>query len=485
MASPDSDPSLFPPSESPYLEGGYAPIQTEITARDLPVAGTLPDDLAGVFVRTGSNPRVHPIGHYHFFDGDGMLHAVHFEGGAATYRNRYVRTEGLAAEEAAGRALYTGILEPPDLRRPGGPYKDTGNTDLVFHAGQLLALWWLSGKARVIRLPDLETLGNQDWDGKLFRSISAHPKVDPRTGEMIFFDYSPRPPYLTHGVVSPAGELLHQAPIELAGPRSQHDTAITEHYTLLFDMSMRGDAKQRARGKMPLKMERDEPARIGVVPRFGTNEDVRWFEVAPFFMYHVINAWEEGEKIVLLGCRIADPVEGDPRNPRADRQVPVLGNLRLSPAFHRWTLDLATGEATEEVLDDVLTEFPRMNDARLGQRSRYSYHPRLAEAPTLLFDALIRYDLETGGSAVHEYPRGWYGGEVSFAARVGGSGAEDDGYLTTFVQEETTGRSELFVIDAAAVAAPPIARIQIPQRVPTGYHTRWVPADELPRQRGR
>ncbi len=483
MASPASDPSRFAPSESPYLEGGYTPIGHEITAHSLEVEGTLPDDLAGVFVRTGSNPRLHPIGRYHFFDGDGMLHAVHFEGGSASYRNRYVRTEGMAAEEAAGRALYTGILERPDMRRPGGPYKDTGNTDLVWHAGQLLALWWLSGKARVISLPELETLGDQEYDGKLFRSISAHPKVDPRTGEMLFFDYSPVAPYLTHGVVSAKGELVHQAPIELPGPRFQHDLAFTDRYTLLFDMSMQWDAALMRQGKMRLKMERDAPARIGVVPRLGHDADVRWFEAEPFFMYHVINAWEEGHEIVLLGCRIADPLEGDPRNARVDRPVPALGHLRIAPSFHRWTLDLRSGSVKEERLDDVLTEFPRMNDECLGQPSRYSYHPRLAPSSTILFDALVRYDLKRGAQAVHEYPRGWYGGEVSFAPGDGRSGAEDDGYLVTFVQEEATGRSELFVIDARDVAAPPLARIRIPQRVPTGYHTRWVPAPELARQR--
>jgi len=477
------DLSRFEPSKSPYLEGGYAPVDREITAGDLPVRGALPRDLEGVFVRTGSNPRLHPVGHYHFFDGDGMLHAVHFEDGRATYRNRWIRTEGLAAETAAGRPLWTGILEPPHAAHPGGPYKDTANTDLVFHAGQLLALWWLSGKARVIRLPDLETLGDQDWNGRLARTISAHPKVDPRSGEMVIFDYSPLPPFLTHGVVSPAGELVHQAAIELPGPRLQHDVAITERFTLLFDMSMRGDRRERARGRMAIRMERDEPARIGVVPRRGRDADVRWFEVEPFFMYHVVNAWEEGERVVLTGCRIADPIAGDPRN-RADAGcVPVLGNLRLAPAFHRWTLDLASGTAREEAIDDRLTEFPRANDTFLGVRSRYSYHPRLARAETLLFDALVRYDLERGTAETYEYPRGWYGGEVSFAARAGGSVAEDDGYLTTFVQEEATGRSELYVLDARDVASGPVARLAIPQRVPTGYHTRWVPAEELPRQR--
>ncbi len=108
--------------------------------------------------------------------------------------------------------------------------------------------------------------------------------------------------------------------------------------------------------RMRLKMEREAPARIGVAPRFGGNADVRWFEVAPF-MYDVVNAWEEGEKIVLLGCRIADPLEGDPHNAPTARPVPALGHLRLAPVLDRWTLDLATGEAREEAIDDVYTEF--------------------------------------------------------------------------------------------------------------------------------
>ncbi len=479
MSTIESAPSPFAPSQSPYLEGGYAPISRELVAGPLEVTGELPRDLSGIFVRTGSNPRFHPIGQYHYFDGDGMLHAVHFEDGQATYRNRWVLTEGLAADVAAGRALSTGILERPDYRRPEGPYKDTANTDLVFHAGQLMALWWLSGKARVVRLPDLETLGNQTWGGRLVRSISAHPKVDPRTGEMVIFDYSPRPPYLSFGVVSVAGELVHHAEVELPGPRLQHDIAFTERFTLLFDMSLQPDPGRRASGEMPLVMRRDCPSRIGVVPRFGGNADVRWFEVAPFFMYHTVNAWEEDDTIVLVGCRIPEPLSGE----GASHGAPLLGNLRIAPFFHRWRLDLARGEAREEVLDDVLTEFPRMNDALLGRRSRYSYHPRLAPSETFLFDALIRYDLDGGAPVIHEYPRGWYGGEVSFAARDGGTGAEDDGYLLTFVQEEASGCSELHVLDAADVAAPARARIAIPQRVPTGYHTRWVAAAEVKHQR--
>ncbi len=474
--------SLEEAERSPYLAGNYAPIDTEITAADLHVVGVLPDDLAGTFVRNGSNPKLPPKGRYHWFDGDGMIHAVELGGGRATYRNRYVRTEGLAAELAAGRPLWTGLLERPDFRNPGGPYKDTGNTDLVWFRGELLALWWLSGKARVIRLPEVATVGEETFGGTLPRCISAHPKVDPRTGEMIFFDYQPAPPYLTCGVISPEGRVVHHVAIDLPGPRFQHDIAITPRYTVLFDFSLQWDEAQLARGRSKLVFRRDRPTRFGVIPRFGSGDEVRWFEASPCFMYHTINAWEEGDEIVLIGCKTLNPLAADPSNPPARGAAPVLGHLRLEPVFHRWRFDLRTGATKEETLDDVSTEFPRMDNRALGTKSRWSYHGRFAGAESMLFDACVKYDAGNGSSKAHAYPKGWYGGETAFAPRIG-SRAEDDGYLVTFVANEASGESELYVIDARNVDREPVARVRIPQRVPTGYHTWWVAADDLAAQR--
>jgi carotenoid cleavage dioxygenase len=470
------------PESTPYLEGNYRPIDREIVARDLPVLGQLPQDLAGIFVRNGSNPRFPPKGRYHWFDGDGMLHCVELADGRATYRNRYVRTEGLEAENAAQRTLWTGLLEPPDLRNPRGPYKDTANTDLVYFRGELLALWWLSGKAHIVRLPDLETRGHETFGGTLPRCISAHPKIDPHTGEMIFFDYQPLPPYFSYGVISPQGRVVHYTPIELPGPRFHHDIAITERFSIVFDFSLQWDEALLARGKSKLVFRRDRPTRFGVLPRFGRSEDVRWFEASPCFMYHTINAWEQGSEIVLLGCKTENPLAADPANPRARGAAPLLGHLRLEPRFYRWRFDLASGATKEEVLDDTSSEFPRMDPRRLGMRSRYSYHGRFERAPVMRFDAVMKYDAERGTSRAHVYPKGWYGGETVFAPRLGSS-AEDDGYLLTFVANEASGESELYVIDAVDPERSPVARVPIPQRVPTGYHTWWVSALDLEGQR--
>jgi len=464
------------PPQSPYLKGNYAPVHSEIAAEDLKVIGEIPQDLAGTFVRNSSNPRFAPKGRYHWFDGDGMVHGVHIARGAASYRNRWVRTKAFLEEERAGEPLWTGVSERPDFSNPRGPFKDTANTDLVFHAGKLLALWWLGGEPYHVSVPDLETCGVASF-GDRMKTISAHPKVDPVTGEMILFDYKPYPPYFTHAVVDAGGSLAHVTTVDFPGPRLQHDIAITERYSLLFDMSMMWDEELLAKGKIRVRFYRDKPTRIGVLPRRGAGSEVRWFEVAPCYMYHAINAWEEGDSIVLIGCRIEHPLADDPSNPRSIREVPTIGFLRLEPRLHSWRLNLTTGAATEEPLDDVLTEFPRMDNRRLGRRSRYAYSPLIASEPTVLFDGFVKYDTDRGGSAAHRYPKGWYGGEVVFAPRAG-SKEEDDGYLVTFVVEEATGRSELHVIDARDVTRAPIARVLIPQRVPTGYHAWWVPRDE-------
>lgn len=464
-----------------YLAGNYRPVEREIVAHELKCEGEIPRDLAGTFVRTGSNPRYEPTGRYHWFDGDGMLHAVHLEDGKASYRNRWVRTKGFLEEQSEGRSLWKGLLHGPDFER-SAPFKNTSNTDLVYHSGKLLSLWWLGGEPYCVKLPELETKGVETYGGKLTSGISAHPKVDPVSGEMVFIDYAPLPPYLTYGVISRDGELVHSAQIDLPGPRLQHDIAITQNYTILMDLPLYSDPELLLQGRAKTRYFRDKPSRFGLISRRGTSETVRWFEASPCYMYHTINAWEEGDKVVMVGCKIEEPLVRDPLNKPSDKAAPVIGFLRLAPKLYRWTFDLTTGATKEETLDDLWAEFPRMNNAMLGQKTRYGYSQRLADAPTLLFDAVVKYDTDTGAGAAHEYPKGCFGGETAFAPRVG-SKSEDDGYLVTFVANENTGHSELYIIDAQHMDRAPVARVQIPQRVPTGYHSWWVSAEDLAGQR--
>ncbi|HRI65676.1 MAG TPA: carotenoid oxygenase family protein [Polyangium sp.] len=466
------EPALNASGIPPYLSGNYAPIHTESSIANLQVIGEIPRDLEGTFVRTGANPRFRQEGRHHWFDGDGMIHAVRFENGAASYTNRWVRTKAFLAEEEAGKSLWRGVTERPDFTNPLGPFKDSSNTDLVFHGGRLLSLWWLGGEVYVIGLPGLETCGTENWGGKM-PTVSAHPKVDAITGELLVFDYKPFPPYLTYAVMSPTGELVHHTTVDLPGPRLQHDLAITEHYTLFFDMTLMWEPELLKVGKTRVKFFRDQPGRIGILPRHAPGSEIRWFEVTPYYMYHTINAWEEGDKVVLLGCKIEAPLVGDPLNP--PRDVPAIGFLRLEPCLYRWEFDLKTGGVKETKLDDVVAEFPRMDNRVLGRKTRYSYRQRFAQEPTLLFDGVVKHDTETDSSTTHSYPKGFFGSETVFAPRTG-SKSEDDGYLVTFVVEEATGKSEAWVLDAQNMTAPPVARVEIPQRIPTGYHAWWVGA---------
>ena len=451
---------------NPYLVGPYAPVDDVRTDTDLRVEGTLPADLNVLFVQNSPNPKLPPRGAYHWFDGDGMVHGVAIEGGRATYRNRWVQTDGMLEEVAAGKPLHDGIMMP---FKPGPhPDKDTANTDLVEHNGKLLALWWLGGTPYELSVPGLETVGKLE----LPIGVAAHAKTDPRTGELVFFDYNPyQAPYMRYGVLDATGGLAHVLDVDLPAPSLLHDLHFTENKTILMDFPMWWDVDKLALGKRRVRFDADKPARFGIVDRRGT--DIQWFEVPSCYCYHAVNAWEEGDEVVLHACRIQDPV---PRL-RADEDalVPRLAFLRLEPYLHEWRFNLKTGAVRDRRLSDTPTEFPRANDLRLGVKTRYSWHPRVAKEPTLMFDACVKM----GGPAevAHVYGEGFVGGETVFAPRPGATD-EDDGWVLTFVTDRANDQSELRVLDGKTLDL--VARVFIPRRVPIGFHAHQVSLDGRP-----
>ena len=456
---------------NPFLEGNFAPIRDESTTDSLTVIGELPPNLSGMFVRNGPNPQFPPIGQYHWFDGDGMLHGVRIGNGQAQYHNRYIQTEGFKIERDAGHALWTGLLEPPNPKNPHSRVKNTANTALVWHAGQFLALWE-GGAPHAIKLPSLETAGLYTYGGKLVSAFTAHPKVDPVTGEMMFFGYSPAtPPYLHYGIVSASGELLRTVPINLPIGVMMHDFAITEHYTIFMDLPLTFSPQRMQRGEPALMFEPERPSRFGIVPRHGDNSNIHWFESPACYVFHTLNAYEEGDEVVLVACRlnsttvlISEPTPGETDGDQ--------GRL------YRWRFNLRTGGVQEEALDDRLSDFPRVNEQYLGRATRYGYTARMAPDPMPLFDGLIKYDLSNGSSQTHEFGAGRYGGEAVFVPCPDAT-AEDDGWLVTFVYDTGEETSELVVVNAQDVTAEPVARVLIPQRVPYGFHGAWVSQEQL------
>lgn len=459
---------------NPYLEGNYAPIRQETTAEDLKIIGELPREISGMFLRNGPNPQFSPIGTYHWFDGDGMIHGVRLHEGKASYCNRYVRTQGFQTEQEAGTALWKGLLESSE-DNPDGATKNVANTALVWHDGQLLALWE-GGAPHAVKIPELQTIGLQNYNKKLSSAFTAHPKVDPVTGEMMFFGYSLfQPPFLQYSLVSPSGELLWTIPIDLPMGVMMHDFAITEHYTIFMDLPLTFSVERMQRGEPPLRFEADRPSRFGMMPRHGDQESIRWFEAPSCYVFHTLNAYEAGDEVVLIACRMnsTNVLAGD--SPLQDREGDI-------PRLHRWRFNLTKGTVVEENLELTPSEFPALNDRCLGYYTRYGYTAQMANAETPLFSGMIKHDFDNKTSQFHRFGEGRYGGDPAFVPRRDGT-EEDDGWVLTFVHDTNEDTSELVVIDGKNFTADPVTRVIIPQRVPYGFHSVWVTEEQLQRSR--
>jgi len=469
---------------NPYLLGAYAPVFEEIVATDLTVIGEIPKDINGSYVRNGPNPKFEPKGHYHWFDGDAMLHAIQLENGKATYRNRWIRTTNFKEEAAAGKSLWQGLMGrlAANMNRPwnrGVPLKDTANTAVAFHNGQLLAGWYMCGDLYEIDPITLETKGIQNFDNTLTSKAMAHVKVDETANEMMFFDYELTGSYLAYGVINGTGKIKHFTKVPTPGPRIPHDMGITENYSILMDLPLIYDLELMAKiGKAIPIFRRDMPSRFGIIPRYGDANEIRWFEAEPCYIYHTINCWEEGDEIIMDCCINPNPT------PQKDlpKGTPVVEKLnaylRLNAYLHRYHFNLKTGETKEYRLDDLGTEFPLMNSQYLGRKSKYAYNQRLELSKTLRFDAIVKYDTEQQTAVTHEYGENKYGSESPFIPKPNATD-EDDGYVISFVTDAREDTSEVIILDAKNMDKAPLARIMLPQRVPLGFHACWVDESRL------
>ncbi|MGH3433915.1 MAG: carotenoid oxygenase family protein, partial [Thermocrispum sp.] len=472
----------------PYRTGPWRPQTTEWRADDLEVVtGAIPSDLDGVYLRNTENP-VHPaLKNYHPFDGDGMIHIVGFRDGTAFYRNRFVRTDGFLAEQQAGGPLWAGLAENPATapREDGwgarGRMKDASSTDVILHNGVALTSFYQCGDLYRLDPLTAETLGKATWGGRFpfDWGVSAHPKVDDRTGELLFFNYGTEPPYLHYGVVSQENELVHYVDVELPGPRLPHDMAFTENYAILNDCPLFWEPELLPRGLHVARFHRDLPTRLGVIPRRGQSSDVRWFEAESTYVLHWINAYEDGDEIVLDGFFQGDPEPAD--NGMGDkwqRAFRFLALDRMQARLHRWRLNLVTGGVREERLSESITEFGMLNPGYLTRQHRYTY-AATGKPAWFLFDGLVKHDLHTGSEERYAFGEGVYGSETAMAPRPGGT-AEDDGYLITLTTDMNADASFCLVFDAARVADGPVCTLRLPERISSGTHSTWAPGAELP-----
>jgi carotenoid cleavage dioxygenase-like enzyme len=441
-----------------HLAGNYAPVTEELTAHDLPVTGRIPDRLTGWYLRNGPNPHDAASGHWFF--GDGMIHGVRLDGGRATsYRNRWVRT-----------STFTDDVPVRDAHGKLDLTAGVANTHVVRHAGRTLALvessfpheMHLSGSGP---LPagacDLDTAGPYDFGGKLTTAMTAHPKTCPLTGEMHFFGYGIEAPYLTYHRADANGDLVVSRPVEVPGPTMLHDFNLTAGHVVFMDLPVVFDLELARNGTMPYGWDDGYGARLGVLRRDDPHGTVRWFDIDPCYVFHPLNAYDDGDRIVVYVMRYPELWRGD-------------SNKITQPAtLWRWTLDLATGTVAETQVDDSPGEFPRVDDRLVGLDSQYGHVTATGDmVGDTSSGALLRYDLRTGAVVRHDFGAGRFPAEASFAPADDSPGGA--GWLLTYVYDASTDRSDLVILDSADLTAPPVATVHLPGRVPYGFHGNWL-----------
>jgi carotenoid cleavage dioxygenase len=382
-----------------------------------------------------------------------MVHGIRLrEGRAEWYRNRWVRSAGVA--QTLGEPVRPG---PVHADMDFGP-----NTNVIGHAGRTFAI--VEAGARPYELTyELETVGPTDFGGTLPGGYTAHPKRDPATGELHAMSY-----YwgwgnqVQYSVVDREGRVRKIVDVEVGGPISVHDMSLTERYAVIYDLPVLFDLEAAGSGiSFPYRWDPDYRARVGLLDRDGGNDDVRWFDVAPCYVFHPMNAYDDGHTVVLDVVRHARMFD-----------THRLGPDEGPPTLDRWTIDLLGGKVVEERLDDRGQEFPRVDERLVGRRHRFGYAGAFLETDT----ALIKHDLHRRTSQVRLLPSADGASEAVFVP-TGPDAGDDDGWVLSIVYDTDRDRSDLLVLNAADFTGEPQAIVHLPQRVPFGFHGNWDPDD--------
>lgn len=432
-------------------QGALAPVTDEVDVEAPPVVGRLPGELHGMLVRNGPNPLGGRFaGHdvLSWWPEAAMLHGISFrEGRAVGYRNRWVRTRRWASVHDGTRAALLPDTNP--------------NVNVLRHAGEILAL--AEGGPPLAITSDLETVGAPRRNAALADGVTAHPKVDPHTGELVTFRADPRERGLRYGVSGPDGARRCDLEIELPAPSMMHDIAITATRSILLDLNVAYDFSLLSRGyRLPLRWHDDHGSRLGILPRHGG--PVRWFDVEPCFIQHVVNAYDlDASRVVLDAVRY-------PWYFRLGRD----GTFEPHPlgVLWRYVVDLESGSVTERPLDDLAVELPRIHEGHTGRPYRYLY---AVEQPTdREMRGVVRYDLMDGSRQRFAVPQGDQNSEPVFVPRPGSS-AEDDGWVLVCIYRRATDTSDVAILDARDIARGPLATVTLPRRIPAGFHGAWLP----------
>lgn len=452
-----------------------APIDFETDVGALRLTGKLPAGLRGTLVRNGPNAVVTDAT-THLFGGDGMLHAFHIEDGQVSYRNRWVRTARLDYARRTGRNWSTGEIgrkSDDALLNDDG----TGNTHVIQHAGRFLAL----EEAHLpigIDIATLDTLGTDDFAGGLKHKFTAHPKTDPRTGELLFFAYG-TPELLsngmTFGVIASDGRVTRVEKFATPYASMVHDFAITERHVVFPVMPLTASRERVQAGRPPFAWEPEYGTRVGIMPRAKTTADIEWWSGPACYVFHVMNAWESVDQLFVDVIQFDKP----PLFPRPDGS-PAAGP-REPGKLVRWHFNLAgsSREFTKTALQEISGEFPRIDDRRAGLSYRHGWYAGNtpgADGELRMQSSVVHIDHAAPRADVYTFGDRDRVSEPVFAARSADS-EEGDGWVLATVWRSATNTSDMVVFDARRVAAGPIVVASLPHRVPDGFHGNWFGAE--------
>ncbi|KAF3389196.1 Carotenoid 9,10 [Penicillium rolfsii] len=583
------------------LSGNFAPIHRQLPLTPCTYSGTIPVEFrGGQYVRNGGNPSFsdHLSEDVHMFDGDGMLSGIWFQVNdqskdvEPSFVNRYILTD-----------IYLGAKSMPGLRLPilpsiatlTHPLRSTistffrlcrflsliawsfispekhqirkisvANTAVLYHDKRVLATCQTGPPMRV-QLPNLDTIGwfngysavNEEKVSRQGRDAfggngpfgflkdwtTAHPHVDPDTGDLISFQSSFLPPFVWYSLIPKTRtksqpHALHAPVPGVSIPKLMHDFGVSPTHTVILDLPMTLDPTNMLRGRPIIHYDRNSPSRFGIFPRRHP-EQVRWFETEPCFIFHTASTWDEPaskltensevDAVSMVACRYTngnmlysmgaiEPIEKENCDSQLYYYRFLLSDTENNTITQQWALSAIPFE-----MPIVPTSHPVSGPQFVyGCSSRDAMFGAATGEP-MKMDCLVKIDVQTlirrgidqdtpsidgcvdkrniqeiassddpqDPIKIFQAPKGWYAQEPQFVPREGAK-EEDDGYLLTLMFDETQldvdghagedSRSELWIIDARDMTSV-VAKIFLPQRVPYGFHGHWFSKEEIDEQR--